>query len=189
MPERNPWALLVLIKIEPPGDTTSVTLITSLIERIPMRQVLSARSLMALICISFTVASAPAAAQFKNAKHAVEYRQGAFKLMGVHFGSIGAMVNGKKPFDAAQAAFDANVVKTVSALPWAAFGDETESIKSGARAEIWLEKEEFLARSKKMQTATAGLLEAAKTGDQAKLKVAFGDTARSCKACHDAYKE
>ena len=42
-----------------------------------MRQVLSARSLMALICISFTVASAPAAAQFKNAKHAVEYRQGA----------------------------------------------------------------------------------------------------------------
>ena len=154
-----------------------------------MRQVLSARALMALICISFAVVSAPAAAQFKNAKHVVEYRQGAFKLMGVHFGSIGAMVNGKKPFDAAQAAFDANVVKTVSALPWAAFGDETESIKSDARAEIWLEKEDFLARSKKMQTATAGLLEAAKTGDQAKLKVAFGETARSCKACHDAYKQ
>ena len=91
--------------------------------------------------------------------------------------------------DISAIAFDANVVKTVSALPWAAFGDETESIKSGARAEICLEKEEFLARSKKMQTATAGLLEAAKTGDQAKLKVAFGDTARSCKACHDAYKE
>jgi cytochrome c556 len=127
-----------------------------------MCQVLSARALMALICISFAVVSAPAAAQFKNAKHAVEYRQGAFKLMGVHFGSIGAMVNGKKPFDAAQAAIDANVVKTVSALPWAAFGDETESIKSDARAEIWLEKEDFLARSKKMQTATAGLLEAAK---------------------------
>jgi len=98
------------------------------------------------------------------------------------------MVNGKKPFDAAQAAFDANVVQTISALPWIAFGDDTESLNSDARPEIWLEKDKFLAASKKLQTATATLAETARTGDAAKLKVAFGETARSCKACHDAYK-
>lgn len=154
-----------------------------------MRQVPSTRSLLALFCVSFTFAVTPATAQFKNAKHAVEYRQGALKVMALHFSSIGAMVNGKKPYDAAQAAFDANVVQTISALPWAGFGDETEDIKSDARAEIWMEKDKFLEASKKLQTATAGLVDAAKTGDQAKLKVAFGQTARSCKACHDAYRE
>ena len=153
-----------------------------------MSRITLTRLLPAACIAALAIAATPANAQFKNAKHAVEYRQGAFKVMALHFSNIGAMVNGKKPFDAAQAAFDANVVQTISALPWVAFGDDTESLNSDARPEIWLEKDKFLAASKKLQTATAALAETARTGDAAKLKVAFGETARSCKACHDAYK-
>ena len=65
----------------------------------------------------------------------------------------------------------------------------TEYLETKALPEIWLEKEKFLAAATKLQTATSNLAAVAKTGDAAKLKVAFGQTAKSCKACHDAYKE
>ena len=41
-----------------------------------------------------------AAAQFKNAGDAIDYRQGALTVMSTHFSRIGAMVNNKVPFDA-----------------------------------------------------------------------------------------
>ena len=56
--------------------------------------------------ISFAVAAAalcaavPASAQFAKAEDAIKYRQSALFVMGQHFGRIGAMANGKVPFDA-----------------------------------------------------------------------------------------
>ena len=147
------------------------------------------QALPTLMMAAALLASTAAHAQFKNAEHAAKYRQGAFTVMAVHFGNIGAMVNGKKDFDAKQAEVDANAVKALSALPWAGFGPETEYLETKALPEIWLEKDKFLAAATKLQTATSNLAAVAKTGDAAKLKVAFGKTAKSCKACHDAYKE
>ena len=44
--------------------------------------------------------AAPASAQFAKAEDAIKYRQSALFLMGQHFGRIGAMANGRAPFDA-----------------------------------------------------------------------------------------
>lgn len=133
--------------------------------------------------------SAPAWAQFKNADHAVEYRQAAFTVMGKHFASLGAMVNGKAPFDAEKAKLDANVVAMASTLPWSGFGPETEDIKSDAKMDIWLEKDKFDQGSQRLTAATAELAKAAQTGDLGLIKNAFGATAKSCKACHDSYRD
>ena len=62
----------------------------------------------ALACIVSAAAlvslSAPAAAQFAKPEDAIKYRQSALSVMGAHFGRIGAMANGKAPFDAKVAA-------------------------------------------------------------------------------------
>jgi cytochrome c556 len=141
-----------------------------------------------LVAILALACAAPAMAQFKNAKHAVEYRQAAFTVMGKHFASLGAMVSGKAPFDAAKAKADAQVVAMVSTLPWSGFGPETEDVKSDAKMEVWLEKTTFEQGAQRLTKAAADLATAADSGNLDQIKLAFGATAKSCKACHDSYR-
>jgi cytochrome c556 len=128
-------------------------------------------------------------AQFKNDEHAVKYRQGAFATMGVHFSRLGAMANGKLPFDADVAKNDARIVEVLSALPWMGFTEGSDGISKSAKPEIWLEMDKFKQKAVALQDNAKALSAAAQTGDLVKIKAAFGSTAKSCKACHDAYKD
>jgi cytochrome c556 len=130
----------------------------------------------------------PASAQFQKPEDAVKYRQSAFTVMGNHFGRIGAMANGKIPFDAKAAQDSAHVVATLSTLPWSAFTPDTESLKSGAKPEVWKESAKFKEASDKLVSEAAKLEAAAKTGNLDTIKAAFGAVGGSCKACHDAFK-
>lgn len=82
--------------------------------------------------------SAPASAQFAKPEDAIKYRQSALFVMGQHFGRLGAMANGRVPFDAKVAADNAEIVADMAKLPWAGFGPNTDkggnnapSLKSG----------------------------------------------------------
>ena len=131
-------------------------------------------------------AAVPASAQFAKPEDAIKYRQSALFVMGQHFSRIGAMANGKVPFDAKAAAEDADIVADMAKLPWAGFGAGTEGGK--AKPEIWKEQAKFKEHSDKLQAETVKLAAAAKTGNLDTLKAAFGSTAGSCKACHDAFR-
>jgi cytochrome c556 len=141
-----------------------------------------------VIAASAIAFAAPASAQFQKPEDAVKYRQSAFTVMGNHFGRIGAMANGKIPFDAKAAQDSAHIVATLSTLPWAAFTPDTESLKSGAKPEVWKESAKFKEASDKFVSEAAKLEAAAKTGNLDTIKAAFGAVGGSCKACHDAFK-
>ena len=132
--------------------------------------------------------SAPASAQFAKPEDAIKYRQSALFVMSQHFGRIGAMVNGRVPFDAKVAAENAEVVAELAVLPWAAFGPGTDKGNTKAKAEIWTDQAKFKEHSDKLVAETAKLSAAAKTGNLDTLKTAFGATAGTCKACHDAFR-
>jgi cytochrome c556 len=140
---------------------------------------------LAVAAVAF---SSAASAQFQKAEDAVKYRQSALSVMGTHFGRIGAMVNGKAPFDAKSAQDSAFIVATMSTLPWAAFTPDTEALKSRARPEIWKESAKFKEASEKMQSEVAKLEVAAKTGNLDNIKAAFGAAGGSCKNCHDSFQ-
>ena len=108
--------------------------------------------------------------------------------MGTHFGRIGAMVNGRAPFDAKAAQDSAFIVTTISTLPWAGFAANTESLKSRAKPEIWKEQAKFKDASDKLVAEATKLEAAAKTGNLDAIKTAFGAVGGSCKACHDAFR-
>ena len=80
----------------------------------------------AALLLAATLA-APAHAQFAKAEDAIQYRQGAFRVLGHHFGRLGAMANGKMPYNAATAAADGDVIAAVAKLPATGFvpGSET----------------------------------------------------------------
>jgi cytochrome c556 len=132
--------------------------------------------------------STSASAQFAKPEDAIKYRKSALSVMGTHFGRLGAMANGKVPFDAKAAADNADVLATMVKLPWAAFGEGTDTGDTKAKPEIWKESAKFKAASDKAQTEVAKLAAAAKTGNLDNLKAAFGPAAETCKSCHDAFR-
>jgi len=141
-----------------------------------------------LACIVAATAM-PAQAQFAKAEDAIKYRKAGFTVMAAHFGRLGAMANGRMPYDAKVAADNAAVLATVAALPWAAFGEGTDKGDTRAKPEIWKESAKFKEGADKMQAEMGKLVAAARTGNLDNLKAAFGPTAQSCKACHDAYRK
>ena len=151
--------------------------------------------MMKAVC-SLAVAAAallsavPAAAQFAKPEDAIKYRQSALFVMGQHFGRVGAMANGRVPFDAKVAGENADIVLALSHLPWAGFGPGTDkAAPTKAEPAVWSEAAKFKAASEKMQAGVAKLAAAAKTGNLDNLKAAFGPTAASCKACHDDFRK
>ena len=130
--------------------------------------------------------STTASAQFAKAEDAIKYRQSALFVMAQHFGRVGAMANGKVPYDAKAAELNADIVAQMAKLPWAGFEAAHEGGK--AKPEVWKEQAKFKDLADKMQAETVKLAAAAKTGDLDKLKAAFGPAAASCKACHDDFR-
>jgi cytochrome c556 len=131
----------------------------------------------------------PAQAQFAKPEDAIKYRKASFTVMAAHFGRLGAMANGRTPYDAKAAADNADVVATLSKLPWTAFGEGTDKGDTRAKPELWKEATKFKEASDKMQAEIVKLNTAAKAGNIDALKVAFGPAAASCKACHDNFRK
>ena len=147
------------------------------------------RLMMAAVAVATLATALPAAAQFQKPEDAIKYRKGAFNVMGNHFARIGAMANGRVPFDARAAQVNAELVNTLAALPWAGFIDGSSSGDTRAKPEIWTEADKFKAGAQKMQEEVAKLNAAAKTGNLDQIKAAFGEAGKSCKACHDNYRK
>lgn len=131
----------------------------------------------------------PAAAQFQKPEDAVKYRKAAFTVMAAHFSRIGAMSAGRVPFDAAAAAANAELVATMSKLPFAGFGEGTNTGDTRAKPEIWSNRAKFDAGAAKMQEELAKLNVAAKGGNLDAIKTAFGAAGQTCKACHDDFRK
>jgi cytochrome c556 len=148
----------------------------------------------ALACIAAAAAlvamATPASAQFAKTEDAIKYRQSSLSVMGTHFGRIGAMVNGRIPFDAKIASENADIVADMAKLPWAAFGPGTDkgAIPTRAKPELFTQPAKAKEYSDKLIAESVKLSAAAKTGNADALKTAFGATAASCKACHDDFR-
>lgn len=131
----------------------------------------------------------PASAQFQKPEDAVKYRKSAFALLSTHFGRIGAMAQGRVPYDAAAAAANADLAATLSKLPYAGFVEGTAGTEKGSpKPNVWTERPKFDEAAKKMQDEVAKLAVAAKSNNLDQLKAAFGSAAQSCKACHDNFR-
>ncbi len=131
----------------------------------------------------------PAHAQFAKPEDAIKYRKAGFTVMAAHFGRLGAMAQGKVPFDAKAATDNADVLATVAKLPWTAFGEGTDKGETRAKPEIWKEAAKYKEAADKNQAEIAKLVAAAKTGNLDNLKSAFGPAAQTCKACHDNFRK
>jgi cytochrome c556 len=145
-------------------------------------------SKFAAFCLVLLV-GVPASTQFRKPEDAVKYRQSVMYVMGTSFyARIGAMVNGRTPYDAKLAQDHADIVVTMSRLPWPAFTPDTNGVgRTDAKPTLWDELPKFNNLRDKMQEEVLKLQAASRTGDIDALRAAYRATGAACKSCHDAF--
>lgn len=146
------------------------------------------KTILTLIAVSASVISFSAVAQFAKPEDAVKYRKAVFSVTAAHFGRMGAMAQGKVPFDAKLAMENAEIVANMAKLPWHAFGEGTETAETKAKPEVWKQGAKFKEAADKLQAESVKLVAAAKTGKEDAFKAAFTAASATCKSCHDDFK-
>ena len=124
-------------------------------------------------------------------ERAIKYRQSAMTLVGSNFKPMGDMLKGEIPYDReafARYAADLGAVASIDILR--GFPEDSEGEGSKAKGEIWLSWDTFSERLEAFKTETAKLAEVvAAGGDSGAIKQQFSATAKTCKNCHDDFKE
>ncbi len=153
------------------------------IARLPRTAVLAAAALLAAAPLA-ALAQTPS-----KAEQAIKYRQAALTLLGWNITPIAAMMKGEAPFDARKAELHAVRLQQVAPMIVEGFPAGSESgAPTKAKPEIWRNMDDFKAKAADMEQATAGLVAAARSGDQKQVGQALGAVGNTCKACHDQYR-
>ncbi len=145
--------------------------------------------LLTLILI-LVVTCGVAWAQFAKPEDAVSYRKAVMQVIGRHFGQMAAVVKDQQPYDKDAFELNSKVVAMMARLPWEASlvpgsyaGDTTLKEKA------LKDRDGFLAAARKFEDASQELQTAAASGDRGAIKSKFGATAKTCSACHKAYRK
>lgn len=142
----------------------------------------------AVLAITLGAIALPAAAQVKP-EVMVKQRQSAMTLVGKYWGPLGAMAQGKAPFNAAMVSRNAAFLEALIQMPWDGFDASTQDVKSAALPAIWADAAKFKGAQENAQKAIAALAAAAKGGNEAAIKAAMGDVGKACGGCHNDFRQ
>ena len=121
---------------------------------------------------------------------AIKARQSQMQLYAFNLGTLGAMAKGQMDYDAAKASGAANNLVALSmmdqSLMWPQ-GSDSGSANSRAKAEIWANFPDVMAKGKAFADAAATMQTAAGT-DLDALRGAMGALGASCGGCHKPYR-
>ena len=103
---------------------------------------------------------------------------------------IGRALKGDSP-DLAQVRRNADVIATLApqVKTWFPQGTGPDVGKTDAKAEIWQKPDDFAAKARDLESAAAAFKTAAHGNDVAAIRAAHGNLGKSCKACHDLYRQ
>jgi cytochrome c556 len=143
------------------------------------------------ILLSSPVAFAEPAKSPKQAKDAIKYRQSALQLVKSNVGALGAMNKGAIPINAQTLETNSLRLKQLSLMLEDYFATDTSGFdfETAALSKIWKNQADFNKKIAGLTDAASNLNKVAKAGDEDQFKSAIGMVFRSCKSCHDDYKE
>ncbi len=114
----------------------------------------------------------------------VKARKALMQQVRANTAVLGDMASGKAAFDAAAAATAKAGLAAAAAQAPALFEPEVTEAASKAKAEIWMNWDDFVAKSEALVTAA----EALDVGTLDSLRAGMGAVGGSCQACHTDYR-
>lgn len=124
-----------------------------------------------------------------DAEDAIKYRQGVFNAVKWHFGSMADVVKGKQDYNAEEFVRRAETVAQLSKMPWEGFVAGSYEGETDALPAIEQHRDKFDGGMNMLIEKTAALAVAAQTGDLDQIRPAFGEVGKTCKGCHDNFKD
>ena len=137
------------------------------------------------------VAAAPATPlQKEQALALMKERHENYEKIGDAMKVIGRELKGDSP-DLAQVRTNADTIATLApqVKTWFPQGTGPDVGKTEALAAIWEKPEDFAAKAAGFERAAAAFQAATRGTDVAAMRAAQGNLGKSCKACHDLYRE
>ena len=125
-----------------------------------------------------------------RANQAIKTRKAVFTLIGANFGPIGAVLQGKAPFDGTEALKRAERVSFLAALTPEVFPDISKNGDTKAKPEIWENRAAFDKHGQDLiEHANALVTTLRKDKNNVDtFKTAATALAADCKGCHDDFK-
>ena len=117
----------------------------------------------------------------------IAYRKAVMEAIGGHIKASAAIVKGQVPHGE-HLKGHAHALAELAKISESIFPKGSGEGKTGAKAEIWDNPEDFKKVVTGFETATAAFAKASESGDMKTAAAAFGDVANSCKACHSKYR-
>lgn len=120
----------------------------------------------------------------------VATRQDGFEALGGAFKSINDELKTEAPDMAAIAAAAESMNEIAQEVPtWFPEGSgPDQGFETDALPTVWTQPDEFDAAAQRLVTATAGLREAAATGDPAAVQAQVPQVGAACKNCHETFR-
>ena len=134
------------------------------------------------------VISATATAQAKP-EQMVKQRQAAMTLQGKYFGPLGAMAQGKAPYNADLVRRNAAFLDALDKMAWGGFAASTKGVKSAALPAVFTDTAKFKEAQDRLQSEISKLVSLSKSGDEAAVKAQLGAVGKSCGGCHENFRE
>ena len=143
------------------------------------------RSLLAVSVLAFAM---PALSQFRKPEDAAKYRQSVMFLQGQHAGRINAQLKSDSP-NIQVIVENIAVLDMTNKLFFAGFTPGSDMVpNTRAKPEIWTNLPKFKEYADKLNVDVARLSAAAKAGDLAATRSAFGTVAKTCDSCHEDFR-
>ena len=139
---------------------------------------------------TFTVFAEPAISA-KQAKDVTAFRQAILTLVKSNVGALGAMNKGAIPFNVDMMQTNSLRLEQLSLMLEDYFATDTSGfdVDTAALDKIWENQADFKDKISALTAAASNLNKVAKAGDTTQFKPAIGQVFKSCKGCHDNYKE
>lgn len=138
--------------------------------------------------LAMTLATGAAMAQVKP-EILVKQRQAVMTLQGKYFGPLGAMAQGKAPYNAQIVQRNAGFLDNLSRMPWDGFDPSTKGEKSHALPAVFNDDAKFKEAASRLQNETAKLYQVSRGGDEAAVKAQIGAVGKACGGCHENFRQ
>ena len=137
------------------------------------------------VLMAVTMTTAPA---FADDEGEIKYRKAVMKSVGGHMGGIAGILKGATA-NAANLQVHADGMVAMAGIAASAFPEGSDFGETTVLPVVWEKPAEFAAAMKAFQDAANGMAAAAKTGDMAQVGAAMGPLGKSCKNCHENFRE
>ncbi|GAB4401766.1 MAG: cytochrome c [Rhodoferax sp.] len=118
----------------------------------------------------------------------VSKRQALFKQMTKALEPMGLVVRGRQDYQAADFKEHADTLLALSTQPWALFAPDSNYPPTRAKPAVWQVPADFQRAQDEFVAAVKALHALAPSGDLKALRPAVEAVEKSCKSCHDSFR-